>query len=326
MKKYIAYCLLAAATLLAACNDNFVEEVWRNDIGLKAIINSQGVTNVYLRYSKNGEVTYQLPVIVGGSVDNARDIDVKIGVDPDTLPALNEARWKLRTDLYFRQLEDKHYEFETPVCHIPAGQSTGTFDIKFKFSGLDLVDKWVLPLTILDDPSYQANPRKNYRKALLRVMPFNDYSGSYSSTSMNVYISDNKNPMVTDSRTLFVVSENQCFFYAGVISEELIDREKYKVVLTFNEDGTLGVAAADPKNEMGLQVQGTPTWSSRVRKDDVSSYIDHHYITVNLEYSYNDVTTYANQGYKIPYRAQGTMTMERKINTLIPDQDQAIMW
>lgn len=327
MRKYITYCLLAAAALLgAACNDNFVEEVWRHDVGLKATINSQGVTNVYLRYAKDGEVTYNLPVIVGGSTENTEDLDVKIAVDPDTLPALNEARWKLRTDLYFQELKEQHYEFLSPVCHIPAGQSTGTFDIKFKFSGLDLVDKWVLPLTIVDDPSYKPNPRKNYRKALLRVLPFNDYSGTYSATSMNVYLSDNTNPMVTDARTMFVVSENQCFFYAGVISEELIDREKYKVVLTFNEDGTLSVNAADPNNEMELEVTSTPTWSSRVRQDDVSSYIDHHYITVNLAYSYKDVTTYKNQNYKIPYRAEGTMTMERKINTLIPDQDQAIMW
>ena len=32
-----------------------------------------------------------------------------------------------------------------------------------------------------------SHPRKNYAKALLRVIPFNDYSGSYSTTTMEVF-------------------------------------------------------------------------------------------------------------------------------------------
>lgn len=71
------------------------------NVGLKAPVNSKGVTDVYLRYQANGEVTYRLPVIVGGSTMNERDLDVAIDVDPDTLIGLNEARWKQREDLYF---------------------------------------------------------------------------------------------------------------------------------------------------------------------------------------------------------------------------------
>lgn len=48
----------------------------------------------------------------------------------------------------------------------------------------------------LDSDSYDPNPRKNYRKALLRVMPFNDYSGAYGATNMFVYMMDNTSAMV----------------------------------------------------------------------------------------------------------------------------------
>lgn len=189
MKNYIVYfILLLTLVLTGACNNEWVEEVYVQNVGLKAPVNSKGVTDVYLRYQANGEVTYRLPVIVGGSTMNERDLDVAIDVDPDTLIGLNEARWKQREDLYFQLLDKKHYEFASPTCHIPAGECQGLFDIKFKFSGLDLVDKWVLPLTILDSDSYDPNPRKNYRKALLRVMPFNDYSGAYGATNMFVYM------------------------------------------------------------------------------------------------------------------------------------------
>ena len=63
------------------------------------------------------------------------------------------------------------------------------------------------------------------------------------------------------------MSENQCFFYAGNISEELIDREKYKIALTFNEDGTIGAKAVDSENQIDFEVIGQPTYTTRVMED-----------------------------------------------------------
>lgn len=328
MKNYIVYfILLLTLVLTGACNNEWVEEVYVQNVGLKAPVNSKGVTDVYLRYQANGEVTYRLPVIVGGSTMNERDLDVAIDVDPDTLIGLNEARWKQREDLYFQLLDKKHYEFASPTCHIPAGECQGLFDIKFKFSGLDLVDKWVLPLTILDSDSYDPNPRKNYRKALLRVMPFNDYSGAYGAANMFVYMMDNTSAMVSSTRTLHVVSENQCFFYAGVISEELKDRDKYKIVLTFNENGTLTAEPADPTNAMNFRLIGdAPTYTTSMSLDEVTPYLEHHFTTIYMSYTYDDVTTYEDKDIVVPCRAEGSMLMERKVNSLIPDTDQAIQW
>ena len=290
MKNYIVYfILLLTLVLTGACNNEWVEEVYVQNVGLKAPVNSKGVTDVYLRYRANGEVTYRLPVIVGGSTMNERDLDVAIDVDP--------------------------------------GECQGLFDIKFKFNGLDLVDKWVLPLTILDGDSYDANPRKNYRKALLRVMPFNDYSGSYGANNMFVYMMDNTSAMVSSTRTLHVVSENQCFFYAGIISEELKDRDKYKIVLTFNEDGTLTAEPADPTNAMNFQLIGdAPTYTTSMSLDEVTPYLEHHFTTIYMSYTYDDVTTYEDKDIVVPCRAEGSMLMERKVNSLIPDTDQAIQW
>ena len=97
--------MLLTLVLTGACNNEWVEEVYVQNVGLKAPVNSKGVTDVYLRYRANGEVTYRLPVIVGGSTMNERDLDVAIDVDPDTLIGLNEARWKQREDLYFQLLD-----------------------------------------------------------------------------------------------------------------------------------------------------------------------------------------------------------------------------
>ena len=324
MKKYISYFILLGTVLLSgACNDEWKDEIYRKDIGLKAVINSQGVTNVYLPYKTDGEVVYQLPVIVGGSKTNDTDLDVQIAVDPDTLVSLNENRWKHRKDLYYLQLHHKFYEFPSPTCHIEAGTNVGLYDIKFKFANLNLTEKWVLPLTIVDSPDYNPNPRKNYRKALLRIMPYNDYSGTYAATNMEVYLENNTSPTTIDSRNLYVVSENQCFFYPGIISEELIEREKYKVILTFNEDGTVTAIPADPDNEMKFEVTEDASYETSVTPDATYPYIEHHYTIIRMSYKYKDITTYENHA--INYRVQGNMLMERKINTLVPEQDQ-IQW
>lgn len=324
MKNYITYFLMSGLLLTSvACNDEWKDEVYRQDIALKAVINSEGVTNIYIPYEGNGEFVYQLPVIIGGSQINQSDLDVQIEVDKDTLNTLNNERYKLREDLYYKELPKVNYELPSGICHIPAGEWQGLYDIKFKFSGLDLRHKWVLPLTIVDTDVYDPNPRKNYRKALLRVMPYNDHSGSYAATNMKIYIDNDKYSMVVATRNLFVMSENQCFFYAGNISEELIDREKYKIGLTFNEDGTITAQAVDPENKMGFEVIGQPTYTKRVMEDATYPYIEHHYTTINMEYRYNDVSTY--EDYPIPNLVKGSMSMERKLDTLKPERDQ-IQW
>ena len=42
-----------------------------------------------------------------------------------------------------------------------------------------------------------------------------------------------------------------------------------------------------------------------------------------MEYRYNDVSTY--EDYAIPNRVKGSMSMERKLDTLKPERDQ-IQW
>ena len=337
MKRYITYLTMALALVCSSCNDEFDEEVYRHIIGLKSVLNSEGTTNVYLRYAPDGKAIYELPVIVGGSKVNEQNLDIKIAVDPDTLAQMNEERYKDREDLYYELLTEEYYRFVSPTCHIPAGQSVGLFDIEFNFSGLDLRDKWVLPLTIVDDPSYEPNPRKNYRKAFLRVFPFNDYSGTYGATTMNLTIDNSGNPFNVSNRQFYVVDEKTCFFYAGAISDDYLYREKYKVNVTFNDDGSLTVAAADPANEMNFQTTGPCSYTTSSRPDDAEPNIVHEYTTVNMSYTYENFTDHfenvegAVEGtpgdpVRVLYAASGNYTMERRVNTSIPDRDQAIQW
>ena len=179
--------------------------------------------------------------------------------------------------------------------------------------------KWVLPLSIEDDPSYNyvGHPRKNYAKALLRVLPFNDYSGSYSSTAMQVYIKDRdgnidkSEAIATTTRTAYVVDENSVFFYAGAMDEDLINRDKYKVKITSDND------------KIKLKQLKETSYTIAEVPDVTRPYLLHRYVTFSVDYEFVDYTS-ANE--EIPYYVTGVLTLERNINTQIPDEDQAIEW
>ena len=243
---------------------------------------------------------------------------------------LNRERFSGRTDLWYTLLEEDKYEFPE-IVHIPAGTCVEQLNIDFDLRGINMTDKWVLPLTIVDDASYnyQGHPRKNYAKALLRVIPFNDYSGSYSTSTMEVYIrnangsTDNK-PMVTNNRTAYVVDNNTIFFYAGLMSEDLSrdERELYKIYIRFNEDKSLSMWA-DNEEKIGFKLYGTPAYSVTETMDATRPYLKHRYVSFTIEYDFKDVTS-RNQ--EVLYKVKGTMLLERNLNTQIPDEDQQIEW
>lgn len=330
MKYIYSYLTIVAALLLcSSCNDEWKDEQYDQYVSFKAPINDKGYTQINIRYKKDGKVTYQLPVIVSGSTFHDKDISAHVAIDPDTLKVLNQERFSTRKDLYYREIDPKHYSFSETV-NIPAGECTSVLNVDFMLNDLDMVEKWILPLTIKDDPSYnfQSNMRKNYRKALLRVMPFNDYSGSYSTTAMKTYFCNTNgdtegDAMVASSRTAFVVSENTVFFYAGLVDEDLIQRAKYKVYVTFNENKSLIIKAENPDIQFRLAGDGNPTYSISEVMDATRPYLKHRYVTLRLSYTFDDITS---APVPIHYKVTGSMTLERNINTQIPDEDQAIEW
>lgn len=345
MKNVYSYLMVAAAMLLGtSCNDEWKDEQYEQYISFKAPVNSEGNTQINIRYRENGVASYQLPVIVSGSTMSDRDYDVHVGVDLDTLDRMNIARFSDRKELYYRPLDAQRYSFPETV-HISAGECVGLLNIDFDFSKinnqeLDLAEKWILPLSITSDSSsdYQPNMRKHYRKALLRVMPFNDFSGSYSTTAMKVYRYDDAtgktigDPMVDNNRTGYVVNENAVFFYAGLMDEELVKRSVYKIKATFVPDpddaeqmsGTVLLDAFDDRIDLKIPDNATITYARSVVEDDILPYIEHHYVTIRLEYLFSDITSIPNN--PIRYKVTGTMLLERKINTQIPNEDQAVEW
>lgn len=328
MNEKIYYPLFAVLMFFfcSACNEEWTEEQYEHHVSFKAPMNyAKGVTDVYVKYKPNGTVTYRLPVIMSGSTMPGTGTEVGIAIDSDTLKSINWEYFHNRTDLYYKELTSNYYELDNMSVVIPSNNCMGILDINFRLNGIDLVDKWVLPLTIQESPtgSYIPHPRKNYKKALLRVVPFNDYSGTYSTTTMQVGFKGAGSKMITERRTAFVVDEHSIFFYAGLMNEEELERRKYKIIFTLNADGTVTLSAPDPDIHFNLIKK--PTWKLTERMDASLPYLKHKTISIeDFKYEFDDVTSVP--GTSINYIVEGTVNMERRINIQIPDEDQAIEW
>ena len=285
---------------------------------------------------------YDLPVVIAGSTTNPKDVTVHFAADPDTLGIMNYARFQNRTDLYYQDMSQ--YATYASEMTIPAGTDVDLLNIKFDFRGIDMSKKWVLPIQILDDPSYgyESHPRQYYAKALLRIYPFNDWSGLYSGTSQQISIAGDTEASVVENVRMYVVDENAVFVYAGLIDEDRQDRANYKIKLEFvpNENdhtrGTVKFTCDNPLMKFSVNkvtdAGGNPTNEDEVTRytvieemDATQNYLLHRYVIINnVNYTFTDYGLVP--GYEMSYTVKGSLTGERKINTQIKDRQYAIEW
>lgn len=325
-KSAIQLLLLMVLFACNACNDEWKEEQFEHYVSFKAPLESEGVANIYVRYKDGQKTTFLQPLEVSGSTTNDGNLEVRVGVDADTLGILNYQRFQTRQDFYYKQLDNSYFSIPQTV-NIKSGENTALMAIDFSLKGIDMAEKWVLPLTILEDPAakYKINPRKHYKKALLRVNPFNNYSGTYSGTALKVVMDghESETPIVKSQIRSYVVDENTIFFYAGNIDEDRKDRKNYKVFATFNETGGVTFRAENPNMKFAVKKDASYTISEQM--DAVRPYLLHRYITLNnVDYEFTDYTLVSTTAIK--FKVSGSLILERQLNTQIPDEDQSIEW
>lgn len=328
-----------------ACNDDWEEEQYSQYVSFKAPLNTEGtsvgVTTVYVPYTRmddndqplygeHGLSSYELPMIVSGSTANSRDVVAHVA-HSDTLDILNLERFGNRTEIWYNDMSSYASYPESIV--IPQGESIGLLPISLDFRGLDLNDRYVLPITVVENAEDGCfrNPRKNYATAMLRILPYTDYSGVFQAGNMKFYlmsggVSDEEPGALTTVQT-YVVDENTVFFYAGTFNENSLLRANFKVFARFvpnNEAGTMGTVELYAENEqMQFQQQGVATYNIIEQEDEVQSYIMRRTLIISdINYTFNDYLTAA--GSEITYNVTGNMTMERKLNTQMPEEDQII--
>lgn len=344
-RKMLSYCMLAtmAATMATSCNNDWEEEQYAHYISFKAPLatsgTSVGVTTVYVPftryndqgeplYGSEGESHYELPVIVSGSTTNPDNLTVNIA-HSDTLPILNYERFGTREKLYYEDMWD--YAEVPSTVNIPAGKDVALLKIRFHFNGLDLADRYLLPITIAPGQGYTRNPRKHYATGMLRVLPYTDYSGVYQAGNLKFYIVSggvvDTEPGGMETVQTYTVSQNSVFFYAGAFNETSLLRHNFKVFAKFeptSADGKRGNVIFTCENpKMNFVQNKVATFTMLDSPDEVQSYITRRTVIINdVDYTFTDYLT--AEGTEIIYNVQGTMAMERKLNTQMPEEDQII--
>lgn len=323
-----------------SCNNEWTEEQFLQEVSFKAEPNGQGVKFAYVRYNPNGVVRYELPLILSGSTMNTHKKTVHVALDPDTLKVLNYEQYGGREEIYFQQLDPQYYSFPETV-EIPVGECTTVLPIDFTLGGeggenpLDESDKWVLPLTIVDDDSYdyKANPRKHFRKAILRISPFNDYSGTYTASQYQIALEGVSSTFQVESVRSFVVDEQTIFIYAGTRNIDYLDRKNYKIFIKFTDeviDHVFGKKKLEvwsdnaENNKFKCNTSEVPYYTITEEYDVKKPYLKRVFIDVHLSYEFVDYTTLP--GSEMKYTVNGMLAMQRELNTLIPDEDQQIQW
>ncbi|WGQ09176.1 DUF4973 domain-containing protein [Pedobacter gandavensis] len=308
---------LLGCMLMSSCNKEWKDELFRKSV---SFVNN-GVVEVHVKYSAaGGSIPVKVPIILSGSTAHTGDVNVTIGMDADTLQNLNFERFRLRNDLYFNELPKEYYQFESMSTTIQSGKNQGSYQLNLKLAGLDFSNKYILPLQIVSTSSLAIATGRGYKKSLMRIIPFNDYSGKYS-IAAEVWErgrpQNEQKPLTVPFRNAYVVDEKTVFFFAGVTEEEALDRRDYKIKASFNEGNkTVTLTAENPAIRFSQQ---RGTFTVKKEKDGVLPYLERIYTTVYLEYEYSDLS---NPTFPIDYRFVGSMILERKRNTLIPDEDQ----
>lgn len=324
---------VAALTFCFSCNNEWEDEQFAHYVGFKAPINSEGCTSVYLKMKPAGELAnYKLPLVVSGSTPHSGDLNVKVELDLDTLEQLNLKNIGFnRQDIWWEPVPEDAYTFPSQVT-IPSGQAVTLMDINIDLTKLDLVHRYILPLRVSEDqPGYAANTRKHYNNALLNIIPFNDFSGSYGASTMLGYSADDNGnftdamlslaPLTMSNKIFYAVDDNTVFFYPGIIDHTYKQRADYKVFVHFDQGGALRFEAEN-QELLDFQIVGPASYDRPERKDENKPYLLYKYVILQFTYDFTDHTG------AVPtrYRFKGAMTMQRAINTQIPDEDQAIQW
>ena len=93
------------------------------------------------------------------------------------------------------------------------------------------------------------------------------------------------------------------------------------------------LSPADPNNKMlvartvkiDFNNEITASYSITESMDAIRPYLMHRTIIINnINYTFKDYTTIP--GVETEFHVMGSLTLERQINTQIPDEDQAIEW
>lgn len=295
--------------LFSGCNDRLPEEQFQKLV----LLTKNGWIEQSIDISDSTGVI-KLPIAgsISGTSTNQENIELLLGYDTDTLNGYNFLKFRNQTELYYNVVPNEALSFDSNNINIVEGNDMGITNL---FVDLDkITDKYidyVIPIQIKSTSGYLlSNPK--YSKALYHIQLKNKYSGNYTGeitvfkTKGSAEVNDDTQKITVGNKALYAITDTTCYFYAGQVDRNKVDRTKFIVNVTFHKDGTVTLDC--PNTALNFIAE-----SASISVSKVDNLNDKRYQNVTLtlitQYKFNDLAP-TNP---VRLRAQGTVSLTQTV-------------
>ncbi len=309
MRKII-FIYIAVLSLLAlsySCNDELDNELFEKAV----LLTQNGWIEQELYIDESGVISIPVVVSVNGTSGNDKDVSVEVRLAPDTLSNYNFEKYRTQTELYYQQPESSSIVFQDEVIKIPAGTLYGVSALTFDLNKLsDRYADYVIPLEIGSTSAYQI-AGDDYSKALLHVVLKNSFSGNYTG-EIAVYktredgSNDSGNKLTVGIKSLYALSGQTCYFYAGQFDRASVERNQFIVDITIDDQDH--VLLESPNAGLNLNMEEASVEISSVEHTTDSRYLIVT-TTIKMKYTFIDLT----QLDRPVLRAEGTISINQNV-------------
>ena len=302
--------ICSAVFLLAlpySCHDELDDELFEKAV----LLTNNGWIDQELYLDESGLIDIPVVVSVNGTSGNNTPVDVAIRLAPDTLSNYNFEKYRNQTELYYQQPEESVLAFNDETILIPAGELYGASGLTLDLNKLsDWYADYVIPLEIESTSAYKIAAAE-YSTALVHLVFKNSFSGNYSG-EIAVYktkadgSNDSGNRLTVAVKSLYALSDRQCYFYAGQFDRTSVDRDQFIVDLSLSEENELSLSS--PNADIDLTME-----EGSVEVNTVDHTTDNRYTivttTLKLKYTFIDVSSLDQP----VLRAEGTISMNQHV-------------
>lgn len=321
-KLYVYTASLLMAFAVSSCDNNIPDEQFTKKVSLT----KNGMQKYNIDFTDEGVIDLNIPVLASGTSNNNQNIDVTVGLAPDTLADYNFERYRNNRELYYQLPSENMYSFpKGETVTIPAGKDYSIIPLRIDLRNFDLYNNYILPLQITEVSNYEI-AQNGYSKLLINLNINNFISGAYTASG-NVWeesMPDRKLPV--SSSSLFTLAANKCYLYMGDIAEDNNNRAQYTMTIEVDKAAyedridnstnakirrytniTLGSKNTDKE----LRSEGD-AWVEQERTDDpYDNKLENLVTRVYMKYSYMDLN---DPTYPVKKFFEGTLSHTQSVD------------
>lgn len=252
---------MSAVLLLAGCVNELPDEQFDKYV----LFTHNGWVEQGVEFTSSNTVEIPVAVSISGTSSNNDDVTVSLKYDSELLDRYNKEKYKSQEGLYYTLVPEEAISISTNVT-IAAGEESAVTMLVVDFSKIsDPYKDYVLPLSIEKTSKYSLQARSvtaslSRSEVLYNIRRVNRFSGNYTgsgtvSRTNNIpqpggriiYEPRSGTGMPVASKTLYAISNDECYFYAGHIDRNNPDRDKFIVHVRLDEKDSLIFSSPIPE-------------------------------------------------------------------------------